>query len=89
MILRVGAATGHGHAWTVALLDRAADWLRDDPKRRRVAGLWADRVGHALADLLDALADVAGLDTAVLWQARVLLGEQTASATTRRTDNGA
>jgi hypothetical protein len=53
------------------LFDRAAAWLRDDPKRRRVAGLWADRVGHALADLLDALGDdPAGLDAAVRWQAR-------------------
>jgi hypothetical protein len=74
------------------LLDRAAAWLRDDSKRRRVAGLWADRVGHALADLLDALGDeVAALDAAVRWQAResctVLLGETTASPTptTRRT----
>jgi hypothetical protein len=50
----------------------------------------SDWVGHALADLLDALGDdVAGLDEAVRWQARescrVLLGEQMASATTRRT----
>jgi hypothetical protein len=71
------------------LFDRAADWLRDDPKRRRVAGLCADRVGHAPLDLLDALGDdAAGLDEAVRWQARescrVLLGEQVASATTRR-----
>jgi hypothetical protein len=51
------------------LFDRAADWLREDPKRRRVAGLWADRVGHALADLLDALGDdVANLDEEVRWQ---------------------
>jgi hypothetical protein len=57
------------------LFGQAADWLRDDPKRRRVAGLWADRVGHALADLLDALGDdVAGLDTAVRWRARDLPG---------------
>jgi hypothetical protein len=72
------------------LFDRAADWLRDDPKRRRVAGPWADRVGHALADLVDALGDdVAGLDEAVGWQTRescrVLLGEQMAAPTTRRT----
>jgi hypothetical protein len=72
------------------LFDRAVAWLRDDPKRRRVAGLWADRVGHALADLLDALGDdVAELDSAVRWQARescrVLLGETMASPTTRRT----
>jgi hypothetical protein len=71
------------------LFDRAAAWLRD-PKRRRVAGLWADRVGHAIADLLDALGDgAAGLDAAVRWQARescrVLLGETMASPTTRRT----
>jgi hypothetical protein len=72
------------------LYDRAAAWLRDDPKRRQVAGLWADRVGHALAELLDALGDeVAGLNSAVRWQARescrVLLGETMASPTTRRT----
>jgi hypothetical protein len=72
------------------LLDRAADWLRDDPKRRRIAGLQWDRVGHALADLLDALGDdPAGLGDAVRWQARescrVLLGETMASPTTRRT----
>jgi hypothetical protein len=39
------------------LLGRAAGWLRDDPKRRRIAGLQWDRVGHALVDLLDALGD--------------------------------
>ena len=72
------------------MFDRAADWLRDDPKRRQVAPLWADRVGHALADLLDALGDdPAGLDAAVRWQpresCRVLLGETMPSPPTRRT----
>jgi hypothetical protein len=72
------------------LLDRGAAWLRDDPKRRPVAELWADRVGHALADLLDALGDdAASLNSAVRWQARescrVVLGETMASPTTRRT----
>jgi hypothetical protein len=47
-------------------------------------------VAEALADLLDALGDgMAGLDSAVKWQARewsrVLLGEPMASPTIRRT----
>jgi len=72
------------------LMEQAAARLRDDPKRRRVAGLWADRVGHALADLLDALADeVAVLDGAVRWQARescrVVLGQSMARPGIRRT----
>ena len=66
---------------------RAAAWLRDDPARRQMAGLWQDRVGHALADLLDALGeDVAGLDEGLRRQGcRVLLGEPMDSPTTRRT----
>jgi hypothetical protein len=53
-------------------------------------GCGADRVGHALAELLDALGDdPAGLNAAVRWQARescrVPIGETMASPTTRRT----
>lgn len=72
------------------LIEQAAALLRDDPVRRRIAGLWPDRVGHALAELLDALADdVAGLDEGVRWQTRescrVLLGRPMATPATRRT----
>ena len=72
------------------LYERAAAWLRDDIGRRRTAGLWQDRMGHALADLLAALGeDPAKLDEAVRWQARescrVLLGEAMHSPGTRRT----
>lgn len=72
------------------LAHRAASWLRDDPRRPATAGLQHDHVAHALADLVDALADVvAGLDSAVRWQleqsARVVLGETMESPTIRRT----
>jgi hypothetical protein len=71
------------------LYARAAAWLRDDPVRRRTAGLWSDRVGHALADLLDALSEnVAGLDPGVRHQTRqacrTVVGEPMENPTTRR-----
>ena len=72
------------------LAHRAASWLRDDPARWQTAGLTDDVRAHALADLVDALADaVPGLNAGVRWQlldsARVVLGETMASPTIRRT----
>ena len=72
------------------LLRRAAAWLCEGPGRAGHAGLQHDEDAHALAVLLDALADgMAGLDSDVRWQAvescRVLLGEPMASPGIRRT----
>jgi hypothetical protein len=48
------------------LSEQPAARPRDDPKRRRVAGPWQDRVGRILTELLAALGDdLAGLDQGV------------------------
>ena len=72
------------------LVRRAAAWLREDLTRAQHAGLLHDEDAHALAALLDVVADdIAGLDKAVRWQTlescRVLLGESMASPSIRRT----
>ena len=72
------------------VLRRAAAWLREEPGRAGHAGLQHDEDAHALAVLLDVLADaMAGLDSGVRWQVvescRVLLGEPMAAPGIRRT----
>ena len=72
------------------LIDQAAAFLRDDPRRQGHAGLQDETVARASADLLHILAaGVAGLDGGVRWQTRescrVLLDRPIASPQIRRT----